>query len=367
VNLAVFHFMTRIPRTATDPMPDSVQIIEGPYLRDLLEQPAALAATCRSLADLDLEDLPARWCAGAFDRMLLTGMGSSHHLLQAAASELAATGVPVISIETSELIHAHSGLLTPRTLLVVVSQSGESAEILRLLERIPSGCRLVGITNTPGSLLAKVAHLALITSAGTETTVACKTYLAATATLLWFSEVLRGARPGQAASDLAPAASAARHYLQAWRSHVDEIASLLSDTRHLYLTGRGPSLAAAAQGALSLKEAAGFPAEAMSAPAFRHGPIEVLGPGTTVLVLEGPEPLAALNRQFQEDLSALGGSVLLLGQTAASEALWIPPMPDRLLPLFEILPLQLASLALAAIAGREAGRFRFATKVTRVE
>jgi glutamine---fructose-6-phosphate transaminase (isomerizing) len=128
-----------------------------------------------------------------------------------------------------------------------------------------------------------------------------------------------------------------------------------------------PSLAAAAQGALTLKEAAGFPVEAMSAPAFRHGPIEVLGPGTTVLALEGPEPLATLNRQFQQDLCALGGRVLLLGRTGASEALRTPPMPDRLLPLFEILPVQLASLALAARAGREAGRFRFATKVTRVE
>lgn len=56
------------------------------------------------------------------------------------------------------------------------------------------------------------------------------------------------------------------------------------------------------------------------------------GPGTTVLAPERPQPLAALNRQFQEDLSALGGRVLLLGQTATSEALRIPPTPDRLLP-----------------------------------
>jgi glucosamine--fructose-6-phosphate aminotransferase (isomerizing) len=348
-------------------MPAPVHIIEGPYLRDLLDQPAALAATCRSLEDLDPGDLPARWQAGDFDRVLLTGMGSSHHLLQAAASELAATGVPVISIETSELIHAHAGLLTSRTLLVAVSQSGESAEILRLLARIPAGCRLVGITNTPGSLLARAANPALITAAGPETTVACKTYLAATAALLWLSEVIQGADPGPAASRLAPASIAAGQYLDDWKSHVGEIASILSETRHLYLVGRGPSLAAAAQGALTMKEAAGFPVEAMSGPAFRHGPVEVLGQGTTVFALEGPEPLAALNRQFQLDLCGLGGAAHLIGPSATFKALRIPGMPDRHLPLFEILPLQLTSLALAAKSGREAGRFRLATKVTRVE
>jgi glucosamine--fructose-6-phosphate aminotransferase (isomerizing) len=361
--------MTQTSRTSIDPVPcpGSVHVIEGPYLKDLLDQPVALAATCRALESQDLGDMAACWAAGVFDRILLTGMGSSHHLLQAASSGLAATGAPVISIETSELIHAHCGLLTARTLLVVVSQSGESAEILRLLERIPAGCRVVGITNTPESLLAKVARPALITAAGPETTVACKTYLAATATLLWFSEVLRGGRPDVAAARLAPAAGLAAQYLESWKSHVDEIASALAETHHLYLTGRGPSLAAAAQGALTMKEAAGFPVEAMSAPAFRHGPVEVLCHGTTVIALEGTGPLAELNRQFQQDLCSLGGSVHLLGRSAALQALRIPSMPDHLLPLFEILPLQLASLALAAKAGREAGRFRMATKVTRVE
>lgn len=56
------------------------------------------------------------------------------------------------------------------------------------------------------------------------------------------------------------------------------------------------------------------------------------GPGTNVLAPERPQPLATLNRQFQEDLSALGSGVLQPGQTATSEALRIPPTPDRLLP-----------------------------------
>jgi glutamine---fructose-6-phosphate transaminase (isomerizing) len=343
------------------------RLIEGPYLRDLLAQPEAVAETCRVLGAADAGVIPARFHGGDFDRMVLTGMGSSHHALQAAVPELAATGLPVVAVEAAELIHVQPGLLTDRTLLIVVSQSGESAEVHRLLDQIPAGCRVVGITNTPGSALARSAALALITAAGPETTVACKTYLASVVTLLWFTAVLRGARPGPAAAELTAGAKAIAQYLSSWRDHVEQLAELLSTVRQLYLTGRGTSLAAAGQGALTLKEAARFPAEAMSCAAFRHGPLEILGPATAVVVLEGPANLAALNLRFLEDLRAQGGRVLHLGRNSTRASLQLPPAPDRLLPLLEILPLQLTSVALATLVGREAGRFRLATKITRAD
>ena len=342
-------------------------LIEGPFLHDLLAQPEAVAGTCRALRHADLGTIPERFHEGAFDRIVLTGMGSSHHALHVTAPELAATRRPVILIETSELVQVQSGLLTDRTLLVAVSQSGESAEIRRLVERIPAGCCLVGVTNSPASALARSAAVALSTAAGAETTVACKTYLAAVTALLWFTGTLRGAEPRTAAADLAPAAAAIAHYLSTWRDHVGQLADLLPAVRRLYLTGRGASLAAAGQGALTLKEAARFPAEAMGTAAFRHGPLEVLGPESTVVVLEGPATLAPLNLRFLEDLRGLGANVLQLGRRSIHPPFRIPPVSDRLLPLVEILPLQLTSLALAALAGREAGCFRFATKITRAD
>jgi glutamine---fructose-6-phosphate transaminase (isomerizing) len=341
--------------------------IEGPYLHDLLAQPEAVAGTCRALHHIDLGSIPERFHEGAFDRVVLTGMGSSHHALHVTTPELSATRRPVILIETSELVQVHSGLLTKQTLLVAVSQSGESAEIRRLVEQIPAGCCLVGVTNSPTSALARAAAVTLGTAAGAETTVACKTYLAAVTALLWFTATLQGVDPRTAAADLAPAAAVIANYLSAWRDHVRLLVDLLPAVRHLYLTGRGASLAAAGQGALTLKEAARFPAEAISTAAFRHGPLEVLGPESAVLVLEGPVNLAPLNLQFLEDLRGLGTNVLQLGRSSIQPPLRIPPVSDRLLPFVEVLPLQLTSLALAALAGREAGCFRFASKITRAD
>jgi len=346
---------TRSRRQATvHTMRHPRRLVEGPYLHDLLAQPEAVSGTCRNLAEMKAGSLPAQFRDGAFDRVVLTGMGSSHHALQVAVPELAGTPLPIVGIETSELVHVQPGLLSKRTLLVAVSQSGESAEVLRLLNRIPDGSVLVGITNTPGSTLDQAAAHTLLTAAGPETTVACKTYLASVAALLFLSTVLQGGQPDSAAAELMPVADDMNRYLGA-------------DAERIYLTGRGTSLAAAGQGALTLKEAARFPAEAMSCAAFRHGPIEILGPTTTVVVLEGPSSLAPLNLRFLGDLRVQGGVALHLGRQTTQSALSIPDVPDRLLPLVEVLPLQLMSLALAALSGSEAGCFRFAAKITRAD
>jgi glutamine---fructose-6-phosphate transaminase (isomerizing) len=342
--------------------------IAGPYLRDLLDQPAALRKTSNALDRQSLDDLPRRFRHKRFDRIVLTGMGSSFHACHSIAGTLAMTGYPVCHLETAELIHAQSGLLSPRTLLIAVSQSGQSTEVVRLLERIPAGCHLVGLTNQPDSPLARHARTSICTQAGTETSVACKTYLASIAALIWLTQSLQIPAPTPpAATQFNAVAGALESYLQRWDSHVRTLAELMGSSRRVYVTGRGSSLAAVGNAGLILKESAGCFAEGMSSPAFRHGPLEVLDNRTCVFILAGPESLASLNRSLYQDLLRFHPKTHLVDRQNPRPALQLPSVPDALLPLVELLPFQMLGLAIARMTGRDPGVFRRATKVTTKE
>ena len=102
----------------------------------------------------------------------------------------------------------------------------------------------------------------------------------------------------------------------------------------------------------------------MSAAAFRHGPMEMVGPSAFVLVFSGEARTRALNHRLVDDVRSAGGRAELVGEDAEHPALRPPAAPPGLRPVLELLPVEMVSLALAALAGREAGRFTIASKVT---
>ncbi|MBC8040506.1 MAG: SIS domain-containing protein, partial [Opitutaceae bacterium] len=292
--------------------PPSLAILEGPYLRDLLDQPRAIAAT--------LDGLPATLglSRAALDRprIVLTGMGSSLHALHPLQLRLLAAGRTAFLSETAELVHGESPLLDARSLIVAVSQSGRSAETVQLLDRIaaldPASRPLViGVTNTADSPLALRADGVIPLHAGPEFSVSCKTYLATLVGLEWLGALLLGSDLSTLRSTLAPAPAAIAAYLAAWPDHVRELAALFAPTRSLFLTGRGASLAAAGAGALILKESTRMHAEGMSAPSFRHGPLEMSGPALALLAFEGDPATAHSHRLLVTDVRAAGGLAAL--------------------------------------------------------
>jgi len=336
-------------------------VVEGPYLRDILAQPRALADTVAGLCDAPrLADLEG------FDSIVLTGMGASYHALHPLHIQLVEHGLHAVAYETSELIHYYAAALTPRTLLVAVSQSGLSVEIVRLLDAAAS-VRTIGVTNTAGSPLATRADLTILTHAGAESSVSCKTFVATLVALEWLGAALRGADRKQIESALQGAAPAAQGYLAGWEAKAGSLANLLDGVGALFVTGRGSSMAAAGAGGLILKESAHFNAEGMTCSAFRHGPFEMSGAGVFVLVFEGDPQTAALNEKLVVDVRNAGGRAALIGPHSDVDAFRIPLTAPAIRPVVEILPVQLVSLALAALAGREPGRFRLLTKVTTVE
>lgn len=347
-------------------------VVEGPYWRDVLDQPAALERTIAGLEDRrDLKALGALLAGGQFRRIVLTGMGASLSALEPLALALGARGLSALHVETSELIHHTPSLLDGGSLVVAASQSGRSAEIVRLVELAGGRATLVGVTNDPESPLATRSAHALVTRAGNEATVSCKTYVSALAALAWLRAHLLCEDVAAARAELQALPPAVARVIGAGkglRDTVTRLAAELGPLEHVFLCGRGESLAAAGAGALIIKEAAHTHAEGLSSAAFRHGPVELAGAGMLVVVYEGTGETAALNRKLADDVRASGARVQLVGASAPAGPFRVPAdASPTSRPILEILPAQMLSLALAAARGIEAGRFTRATKITTVE
>jgi glucosamine--fructose-6-phosphate aminotransferase (isomerizing) len=337
-------------------------MVAGNYQRDILAQPRAIADTVAGLCAAP--DLKA---GDGFDRIVLTGMGGSYHALQPLYLQLVQHGFNATVLETAELIHYFDAVLTPRTLLVAVSQSGRSVETVRLLDSTAARVRTIGVTNTPGSPLATRADLTVFTHAGAESSVSCKTYVATLVALEWLGAALRGTNREEIESTLQQAAPAAETYLAGWENKVEALVDLLCGIRSLFVTGRGTSIAAAGTAGLILKESAHFHAEGMTCSAFRHGPFELSAPDVALLVFTGDNKTATLNENLVADVRKAGGKAFLVGPASDVEAFRIPETQAAIRPVLEILPLQLVSLALAALAGLQPGNFKLLTKVTTIE
>lgn len=347
---------------------NNLDLTQG-YLHDILEQPAALEATRLGLeAEFDLGDLPARLARGEFQRIVLTGMGSSYHVQYPLFYALAARGLPAVMIETGELIYHAPGLLAAHSLVVAVSQSGRSAEIVRLLDQVAGrDVTVLGVTNTAGSPLDQRSAARLLTRAGAEATVSCKTYVASLLALRWLAAGLTGAGLEEARLEARLAAQAVHTYLEGWQEKVSALEHELRDISHLFLAGRGPSLAASGTGGLITKESAHVHAEGMSSAALRHGPLEMLGSDCFVLVFGGEDGTRALNARLYAELRASSLPAGWVDFAPESGVFNLPPAPESLRPLLEILPVEMITLALAHLHGHVPGAFTRASKITTTE
>lgn len=346
----------------------SFSIIEGQYLKDILDQPRALRATLETLrASQGVAGKIAEIQQLGHARIVLTGMGSSLHALYPLELILTAHGETVCRIETSELIHSMPSLLRSDSIVLAVSQSGQSAELVSLLRENKGRASVIGITNSKDSPLDLESNLTILTHCGPEFSVSAKTYVAALLALEVFGALWCGTDLTKAYSELQNVPEFFSRYLEGMFEHVKSVANAVEGVSKLFILGRGRSLASAETGALILKESTRSFAEAMSSASFRHGPVEALDKDTLVLVFDGDAGTRELNRKLVREIRERGRRAELIGPGAEIAAFRLPDGLGNSLPLLEILPIQVLTLALAARTGFEAGRFEHATKITEVE
>ena len=368
-------------------------------LEEILAQPQAIRDTVTGLVDsqqasLDrLRGMGREW-PRQFDVVVLTGMGSSFYALPIAAIALHQAGIPCVALETSELLHYQSNVLSTRVLLIVVSQSGESIEIVRLVEQIAARGdehrpQMISLTSSLDNTLARSADLALRMRAGHERSIAIKTHTCTQAALALIAAALCGADHDGVATDLRAAAGALATLLNQWEDRLGPLFTHFAGTGKPFLLGRGWSQVSAAAGALALKEGGHVAAEGMSVGAFRHGTLELAGPGVDVLIFSSDPLTAGLNMGLAQELAGIGTRVAITAMEGAGAgdepASGIPHRPDdsgdgaqpltlrlpavapALAPLLEVAVAQLWSRHLALAQGRTPGELLRLPKVVRVE
>ena len=349
-------------------MPEDLAMIEGEYLRDLLHQPQALENTLATLeTSKPLQDVAARLNKGKFQRVVLTGMGSSFHALHPLNLELISHGFTALMVETSELVHYNNRFFDPKTLIIAVSQSGQSAEMVRLVQTNHKCCTVIAVTNTPDSPLAKHANAAVLTKAGNEFSVSCKTYVTALMALKWLGDVLCERDLRRARRELKHAGPAVAAYLADWKDYVYTLAKCSRTLATCFWSVAERRWPPVGTGALIVKESDHFHAEGMSSAAFRHGPFEMLGSETFVLVFAGDAKTRDLNQRLLRDVHQQEGRAELVDKDASLPCCRIAEHGPGIRQILEILPVQMITLALAVQAGREPGRFELASKVTTTE
>jgi glucosamine--fructose-6-phosphate aminotransferase (isomerizing) len=332
----------------------SFDLLETPYLRDILDQPKAFADTVAELQPIPLlTTLRKELMNGQRLRIVLTGMGGSYQLLYPIHFRLIQAGFDSIMVETSELLYTMPRLLAGENVVIAVSQSGASAEIVRLIERKGASLYLVGVTNTADSPLGRSADLVILTQAGEEAAISCKTAVTALGALEWVGEHLCDCDLKTLHAELSTLPVAFENYLSHWKDHIRALQTLLSGVRSFFAVGRGRSLAAAMLGGMIQKESAHVHGEGISSAGFQHGPLEIVGDEVFVMVYDGDAEVRAMNRSLLRDILSSGGRGALVGSEDTQAPFLLPTVPVRVPPILEHLPPQMVSLALAGLRGRQ--------------
>lgn len=299
-------------------------------------------------------------------RVLITGMGAS--LIASIPFEyfLSCQGIDAVSVEAGELLHYRDAGFRD-AVVVVVSRSGESIEVAKLLKVLKGRNPVIGVSNEPQSLLAQNADVSIHINSLPDEYVAVQTY---TGTLLTLHLLASSANhTHQAAADtistLLPVFSQLVESSFHAASHWDDF---LATDSPFYFLGRGPSCASAYEGALLFNEVAKYAAVGMAIATFRHGPVEVVDSQFRGFVFAPEGRTHTLNLALAHDLARFGAHLRVLGPSFEStgtgiQACELPVVPEPLAPLFEIVPVQVAALRMAELRGIPPGSFRYAPQV----
>ena len=343
------------------------------FLEEILSQPRVLRAILdRYLGDQSLLGPVGKAMEeGRYQLLLLTGMGSSYFALYPACIYLNEYGLSAIMVEASELLHYYRDLVSDRVLLVLASQSGETAEVRKLANEVRGRTCILSVTNDAENYLARNSDLPVFLYAGQESGPASKTHTATISVLLLLAMYLTSTMSKQVKS-LYAAVEAMESFLEGWRERIDGLVDFLGKMDYLSLLGRGPSVASAMAGALILKEAAKMRAEGMSAGQFRHGPLEAVSPDFAAIVFAMQGRTRDINLRLAQDIAQFGGKSIIIGSDEELQGerifnLTLLPLDEFWSPLLEIVPIQLLSWKLAGEKGLQPGTFDKARKVTLYE
>lgn len=329
---------------------------------EMAEQPAVLA---RMLSDRTA--VVQRLRAAVPDRprgTILVARGSSDHAAIYGRYLLEhTTGYPVSLAAPSLVTRYGVGLNVTGWLVVAVSQSGRTPEVVDVARRLAaSGAQVVAVTNEADSPLAEAADGLVLLEAGTERAIpATKTFTAQLLAMALIADALGGVPWPAAAWDRLP--GAVEEVLEAGDAIAPAV-EILEGCTGLVVAGRGFLLAAALETALKIKECAALLAQGYSTADLRHGPIAVVERDFPALVLSARGATEHDTTELVARLRDRGAAVVEVGQRDASEVAIPAGLPDALTPFAAAVRGQQIALAAALRRGLDPDHPEGLSKVT---
>ncbi|MFD4676310.1 glutamine--fructose-6-phosphate transaminase (isomerizing) [Lentzea sp. NPDC058450] len=359
-------------------------------LKEIEEQPEALANTLRGhfangrivldeqrLSDQDLRDV---------DKVFVIACGSAYHSGLVAKYAIEHwTRLPV-EVELASEFRYRDPVLDRDTLVVAVSQSGETADTLEAVRHARAQkARVLAVCNTNGAQIPRESDAVLYTHAGPEIGVAStKAFLAQIAANYLVGLALAQARgtkyPDEVAREfheLEAMPEAVRRVL----GTIDQVKALgrdLADSKAVLFLGRHVGYPVALEGALKLKELAYMHAEGFAAGELKHGPIALIEEGLpVVVVMPSPKGRATLHSKLVSNISeiqARGARTIVIAEEGdetvrpfADHLIEIPAVPTLLQPLISTIPLQVLAAEIASARGYDVDKPRNLAKSVTVE
>jgi glucosamine--fructose-6-phosphate aminotransferase (isomerizing) len=381
-----------VQREPTKILWDPIMAEKGGYrhfmLKEIYEQPRAIADTFRGriapetgsivLPDINLDPSTVR----AIQRVVLVACGTAWHAALLARTMIERlAGVPA-EVDLASEFRYRDAIVGPETLVVAVSQSGETADTIGAVKAARlKGCPILAITNVVGSALAREATGVLQMHAGPEigvaSTKAFATMIVASYLLgLWLGRQ-RGALTAEDVKkrihDLVEIPRLVEQTLELDTSIAALARHLSHATDFLYL-GRGMQFPIALEGALKLKEISYIHAEGYAGGEMKHGPIALIADGLPVVALVPRDSSYDRMLGNMEEVRARDGQLIAICHpddravtSKAQHVIEVPPCAELLAPLLTVIPLQLLAYHVAVRRGCDVDQPRNLAKSVTVE
>ena len=356
-------------------------------LKEIHEQPAAIADTLRGrldavgavqLRELELDERLLR----AVDKVFVVACGTSYHAAMMAKYAIERwTRLPV-EIDIASEFRYRDPVLDTRSLVVGISQSGETIDTLAAVRYARAqGSTVIGVSNVVDSALAREADAVLYTRAGPEIGVAAtKTFTTQLVVMqllgLYLAQVKGSMDPGgieYLVTEMRKLPEAVESVLVR-DPEISAMAAEFEGVRDFFFLGRSGDFPVAMEGALKLKEIAYVRAEGYAAGEMKHGPIALIEPGVVVVGTATDEHVKTKTISNMEEMRARGGTIVLIVEDGdgdvdhlADHVITVPRGPDLICTVTAVVPLQLLAYHVATAKGLDVDKPRNLAKTVTVE
>ncbi|MGO1651773.1 glutamine--fructose-6-phosphate transaminase (isomerizing) [Senegalia sp. (in: firmicutes)] len=356
-------------------------------LKEIFEQPKAVKDTLSPRLnknnDIRLDDITlTKEDLDNINRVYIVACGTAYHAGLLGKSLIQKyVNVPVIAEVGSEFRY-NNPFIDNKTLMIVVSQSGETADTLAALRMAKEkGARTLAVTNVVGCTMAREADDVFYTWAGPEIAVASTkaytTQLVSMALIALDMANKKGTiskeKYHKLIDDLRDTPSKIEDILDK-SENIISLAEQIYNKNHIFYIGRGIDYDVALEGSLKLKEISYIHSEAMPAGELKHGTIALIEDGTPVIALATQDRLFEKTVSNIREVSARGAKIISLAKVdntsidqASDEVMYIPNIDDDLSPILSVIPLQLLAYHVATLKGADVDKPRNLAKSVTVE